>query len=156
MSTRSSISRQNIDGSFDLIYCHWDGYPSHNGRILYQHYQSPEKIAALLTLGDLSILGEMIGEKHAFESRKENWCTAYGRDRGESNTEAQHLADYDALQAMLEQSWTEWVYIYRLGDRKWYYTNNPSPTWFKCCGEQRQTELLTPKAWKQYEESAVG
>lgn len=149
MATRSSICRQNIDGSYDVVYCHNDGYPSHVGRVLYTHYRSRKKIAALLALGDLPTLGPEIGEKHPFDQREYNRCTAYGRDRGEHNTEARHFPDYDALSAMLEESWTEWVYIYRAGDRKWHYTNNPSRTWFKCCGEQRQTEYLTPKAWKQ-------
>jgi hypothetical protein len=149
MSTRSHICRQNTDGSYDVIYCHYDGYPSHNGRILYAHYHTPEQVAALLALGDLSKLGPHIGHKHAFEERAQHAtsCTAYARDLCEKGTEAQHLAEYDALAAMLQQSWAEWVYIYRLAERRWYYTNNPSPTWWKCCGPQRQTELLSPRAW---------
>ena len=29
-----------IGDQFIGIYCHWDGYPSHNGAILLHHYQS--------------------------------------------------------------------------------------------------------------------
>ena len=42
MSTRSHIGIWNEDGSLDVIYCHWDGYPSYNGAVLFHHYQEPE------------------------------------------------------------------------------------------------------------------
>jgi hypothetical protein len=162
MGTRSNIGIQNLDGSYDVIYCHWDGYPSHNGRILYEHYQDLKKIKQLIALGDLSSLGEKLGTKHPFdtimlteeqreahEKKYSTMCTAYGRDRGEKGTEARHYKNYDELCVMLEEAWTEWVYLYRVEDGKWYYTNNPSPTWFKCCGaEQMQTSRLTPEAWQ--------
>lgn len=149
MGTRSNIGIQNLDGSYDIIYCHWDGYPEHNGKLLYEHYQDIKKIRELIALGDLSSLGANIGKKHDFDKRVEGWCTFYARDRGETNVEAQHYATYDDLCKMLEEAWTEWVYLYRMEDGKWYYTNNPSPTWFKCCGtEQMQPSLLTPEAWQ--------
>jgi hypothetical protein len=148
VSTRSNIARENEDGSYDLIYCHWDGYPSNNGRILHEYYQDPAKIDELLKLGDLSNLGPQIGTKHDFEDRPDGECTAYGRDRGERNTESKHYTKKQLI-AMLKKSWTEWLYVYSVKDKKWYYTNNPSPTWFKCCGPQRKTEELTPKAWEE-------
>lgn len=147
MGTRSSIIRQNLDGSFDSIYCHWDGYPSNNGKILLNHYSDPAKIDALLALGDLSSLGEQIGEKHDFDTSPEGVCNFYGRDRGETDTNSKHFESADSLAAMLKESWTEWVYVFRVVDGKWYFTNNPSPTWFKCCGsEQRAMEELTEEA----------
>ena len=39
MSTRSHIGIWNEDGSLDVIYCHRDGYPAHNGAVLLHHYQ---------------------------------------------------------------------------------------------------------------------
>lgn len=172
MSTRSNIVMLNEDGSLESIYCHWDGYPSHNGRLLYENYTDPAKIRKLMKLGDISILGEEIGRKHAFDrfgkkkytpyqvTRKDGTkvggCTAYGRDRGETGTESTHYPNMEAMIAMLEEAWTEWVYYFRVADGKWYYCNNPSPTWFKCCGrEQMATAELTPDAWKEDEEKTV-
>ncbi len=150
MSTRSHIARENTDGSFDSIYCHWDGYPSHNGKLLLEHFQEPAKLAQLLALGDLSSLEPEIGSKHSFDTRVEGQCTAYGRDRGEKGTESKHYKTAASFARMLKQAWTEWVYIYRVTDGKWYFTNNPSPTWFKCCGtEQRATQELTMEACKE-------
>jgi hypothetical protein len=88
MATRSLIGKLNSDNTVDYIYCHWDGYVDNNGRILYEHYNTLEKVDALLALGDLSSLGNEIGEKHDFDFHfgkpGEDWCTAYGRDRGET------------------------------------------------------------------------
>ena len=106
MGTRSTIGVMNEDGTVTGIYCHWDGYPEHNGRILRDHYRTPDKIVKLIKLGDLSVLGPEIGRKHAFspfevpdaervayEVLTEDWCTAYGRDRGEKGTKAQKYKD---------------------------------------------------------------
>ncbi len=147
MGTRSTIARQNEDGSFDSIYCHWDGYPDHHGPILYGHYTDPAKVDALLALGSISSLGEEIGEKHNFDKSPNGQCNAYHRDRGEDFVPPEHHADADLFAQMLAESWTEWVYIFR-PDGKWYYTNNPSPTWFKLCGAQMAETELTPKAWE--------
>jgi len=57
MSTRSMIGMVEADNSVSAIYCHWDGYLSHTGKLLDQHYDSDVKIAELLAMGTLSILG---------------------------------------------------------------------------------------------------
>ena len=85
MATRSYIGVKNTDGTVDYIYCHFDGYPEHNGEILTKHYADMDKVNALMKLGDLNILGIEIGEKQDFDdyaNRNRNWCLAYGRDRG--------------------------------------------------------------------------
>jgi len=92
MATRSLIGKQNQDGSVTSIYCHFDGYPEHNGVILQEHYSTPVSVGELLALGNLSVLAEQIGGKQDFDNyatRNRNWCLAYGRDRGESNQHAQ-------------------------------------------------------------------
>ena len=86
MATKSLIGKLNSDNTVSYIYCHYDGYPEHNGVILQEHYDTPFKVDQLLALGDLSVLGEVIGEKQDFNNystRNNNWCLAYGRDRGE-------------------------------------------------------------------------
>ena len=89
MATRSHIGKLLDDGSIKYIYCHFDGYPEHNGEILKEHYKTEAKIDALLELGDISILGEEIGEKQNFHNKQSNnMCLAYGRDRGDTDIEA--------------------------------------------------------------------
>ena len=66
MGTRSAIAMKTEDG-IRSIYCHWDGYVDHNGRILKEFYSTDEKVKALLDLGDLSSLRQEIGEAHDFD-----------------------------------------------------------------------------------------
>ena len=89
MATRSNIGILNSDGTVAYIYCHFDGYLEHNGKILAEHYTTEAKVRELIMLGDLSILGPEIGKKQDFNgTRNKQWCLAYGRDRGESGTGA--------------------------------------------------------------------
>jgi len=87
MATRSTISIKE-NGKIRSIYCHWDGYPSNNGKILLEHYTTSEKINELINLGQVSILKENVNPdskvSHSFDNRQENVVVAYHRDRGES------------------------------------------------------------------------
>lgn len=48
MSTRCNIGYQKADGTFYMIYCHYDGYPKYVGKILVEHYSDSKKVDALL------------------------------------------------------------------------------------------------------------
>jgi hypothetical protein len=111
MATRSYIGVRNLDASVDYIYCHFDGYPSHNGNILTQHYQDMDKVNALMKLGDLSSLGQEIGEQQNFDTPRlsRSWCLAYGRDRGEKFDVSVKNGDF--LQLTTDQS-VDYVYIF--------------------------------------------
>lgn len=112
MGTRSKIGMMQEDGSVLGIYCHWDGYLSHNGQILQDHYRDATKIMELMELGSLSVLGPEIGQKHNFENRAEGAgiCTAYGRDRGEQDVDADHFPN---VHAFLSADWgQEYTYLY--------------------------------------------
>ena len=56
MATRSRIGLQLSDDSIVSVYCHYDGYPAYNGRILRTHYDTREKVEALVDGGDVSCL----------------------------------------------------------------------------------------------------
>ena len=125
MSTRSRIGILNSDGSVDSIYCHFDGYTSNNGKILVENYTNEAKIRELLSLGDLSSLGEEIGVKHpfdcphlygtpgyqAFKATYGNMCNAYGRDRGETGIESKHSANVESYLTIAE----EYNYLFYYG-----------------------------------------
>lgn len=103
MSTRSDIIVHRADGQWHRIYCHFDGYLEGVGKTLFNHYTGQKKIEQLLTLGNLSALGEEIGKKHpfdnppfylpggsslvenpayaAFKAKYGKWCRSYLRDR---------------------------------------------------------------------------
>ena len=108
MATRSYIGIRNADASVDYIYCHFDGYPEHNGKILTEHYSNINRVNELLNLGDLSVLGKFIGEKQDFDKRVVGNCLAYGRDRGESNVGKKNTG-YDKL--ITDQN-VDYVYVF--------------------------------------------
>lgn len=108
MSTRSYIGTRNTDGTVDHIYCHFDGYPEGVGAILIKHYTNPNRVNELMKLGDLSVLGKFIGEKQDFDKRIRDCCLAYGRDRGDANTEAiPHL-----FEEIIKDQMVDYVYIF--------------------------------------------
>ena len=60
MATRSTISIENLDGSINTIYCHYDGYISHNGVILQTKYNDRKLVEQLVSGGDISVLGSTV------------------------------------------------------------------------------------------------
>ena len=118
MGTRSRIGVMHGD-KLKSVYCHWDGYLDHNGRILLEHYNSA-KANQLVALGDLSSLAPEIGEKHDFDDRTacEGVCTFYGRDRGETGTEWTCHEDFVSFLEQCDSGCVEYYYIMR--DGVWY------------------------------------
>ena len=138
MGTRSRIGVMHGD-KVKSIYCHWDGYLSHNGRLLQDHYDSA-KANNLVALGDMSSLGRVIGEAHPFsphtnaedkalyEAAKEaGYCTFYARDRGETGTEFKVAHTFEEFVEQADGCGAEYYYIMK--DGVWYVgdTYNASP-----------------------------
>lgn len=128
MATRSTIALEYADGTVGQVYCHWDGYLENNGKILLNHYSDPFKLRDLLDLGDISSLGINVGRKHAFspfegdradhEAAVAEGCTTfYGRDRGETGTEARMFKSFEDYKANAQSE--EYNYILRK-DGNWY------------------------------------
>lgn len=137
MGTRSRIGVMHGD-KCKSVYCHWDGYLEHNGKILQEHYDSA-RANHLVALGDLSSLRPNIGEEHPFSSfdvdmSREDYdakfgdmCTFYGRDRGETGTEFQVDTDFKSFLERCDNCCAEYYYIMK--DGVWYVgdTYNSSP-----------------------------
>ena len=147
MSTRSQIAKMLPDGKVNSIYCHSDGYPSHNGELLLNHYNSEEKVDALLALGDLSFLDVNINPMAEAPARR-NWevdkdpnseggikirernavlTTHTFADPQEGVTIAYHrdrgedfhVGEYNSLEDFLKaEHWA--VYLYLWKDNKWH------------------------------------
>ena len=144
MSTRSRICEFDPKTqSARSIYCHFDGYPASVGRTLIEHYSAPWRVSALMDLGDLSSLEAFLSpdelndwrlerlsakpaHPHDFEHPWPNVTIAYGRDRGEEHVECDKIANASdvlsvARTAARRQSDAEFIYIYDLGKRAWYF-----------------------------------
>jgi len=134
MATRSTIALEFADGTVQQVYCHWDGYLANNGRILQEHYTDPFKLRELIDLGDISSLGESLGDKHSFDNphkygtpeyhaeaeRRRSITTFYGRDRGETGCEANKYKNVDEYFDCSQQE--EYDYILRniKGKATWF------------------------------------
>lgn len=123
MATRSAIGIKNEKGEIKAIYCHYDGYPEYNGRILVEHYKTREKVEELLALGDISSLDERVkpneNEVHSFENPLKNVTVAYHRDMGRELEEAETFNTIGELIAYF--NWSDYYYIFE--DGEWYLYN---------------------------------
>jgi hypothetical protein len=120
MATRSSISIIKEDGTVSQVYCHWDGYISHNGVILFTYYQDADKVKELVNLGDMSSLGSEIipTGNHSFDNPQDNVTVFFGRDRGEDDTKPNHFKDFKDF--LKKGNFQEYNYIYKEKTKKWY------------------------------------
>ncbi len=121
MSTRSLICEEIGEDKYKTIYCHWDGYLTHNGAMLLDHYNTKEKLEELLAIGNISELKPIINPEpnlpHSFDGeQQENVVIAYGRDGGEKNQESKILS----MRELQDYPWIEFVYIFDK-DGKWKY-----------------------------------
>lgn len=129
MATRSRIGVY-INGRVNSVYCHWDGYPQHNGDILLNHYNTA-KTLALIAEGDVSSLRPEIGEKHAFSQFDANisgeeydrlygdMTTFYQRDRGETGCDARISDSWEQFLEQVDGCGGEYYYIIK--DGVWYF-----------------------------------
>jgi hypothetical protein len=82
MSTRSRIG-VSVGSSIVSVYVHSDGYLRGVGKTLYENYNNEELANELVSYGDISQLGSVIGTQHNFNDRSVDQCTFYKRDRNE-------------------------------------------------------------------------
>ena len=106
MGTRSTIALEYADGTVEQVYCHWDGYVEHNGKILVEHYMDPFKVQQLVMLGGFSSLCATV---------EETAKTAYTR-RGDDLT-IESFGDVISYENGVQLE--EFNYILRR-DGKWY------------------------------------
>ena len=107
MGTRSRIGIQLKDYSIMSVYCHWDGYPSFNGRVLNEFYNTPEKVADLIDGGNISSLHTNAGWKN--ETLPETGPQYY-TSRGESIKENEPRVDDNIVEYLNDGE--EYAYIF--------------------------------------------
>jgi len=125
MSTRSLIGVLH-NNQYKAVYCHFDGYLSGVGKTLLNHYDAV-KADQLVALGDISSLGNEIGEKHDFDNCPKGVTNFYGRDRGEDDVS---FRKYDSAAEMISENVCI-DFIYVMHDGVWYvnYSNGNAAEW---------------------------
>jgi hypothetical protein len=152
MGTRSRIGVMHGD-NVKSIYCHYDGYLEGVGATLLKHYDSA-KANHIVALGDMSSLQAEIGEKHAFSKHdvpgievrvhNDEWCTFYGRDRGEKGVEFKVAQTFDEFLEQCYNCGAEYYYIMR--DGTWYcgdtYGSSPLSTKLTVLADALQAQTV--------------
>jgi len=141
MSTNANIGIIEPDGTVTAIYTHWDGYPSHHGPILLEHYTDEAKVRALIALGDISSLGPEIGEPHDFDTRDHSVCTAYHRDRQEPWADVKPTKVASVGEFLQGLGHAEYLYLWRHG--RWEFSAS------RKYNEASQLRELTPVDCKE-------
>ena len=121
MSTRAIIGIRNANRTITATYCHFDGYREGVGAKLKKHYTEREKIEKMISLGDMSCLGEFIepdpSKPHTFDNRQDNVCLYYGRDRGDKRTNPTNHKNSIEFKNYGVDTGAEYAYLYSNG--KW-------------------------------------
>ena len=116
MSTRSMIAIQDADGSCYAIYCHFDGYVSHMGKMLTTYFNDDEKAAELINNGELRSID--------ISSEDENVIV---REHFEQDFDKREIEYYDTVVDMLnafQNSDREYLYIWDDVIETWLYRKN--------------------------------
>ena len=103
MSTHSTIVTKQ--GGYIGIYCNFDGYPRHNGVILYNNYKTQAQVDALIKLGNLISLGKTPAS-----------CESYASEDGKMGENAPTRKS-SPHQIANEVGGEEYVYVFEGG--KW-------------------------------------
>ena len=119
MATRSTIAVEHNDGTISSVYSHWNGYPSWNGKVLIDNYNSLAIAEKLVALGSISSLAERLEptheEVHTFDNPVKGVTVFYHRDRGEELS-VYHFADMEAYRRDNDDE--DYNYLFTNGN--WY------------------------------------
>ena len=114
MSTSSLIALKEKDDKYTAVFCHFNGFPAGVGQTLAEHYNTVEKMKELLSLGYLFYLTNSIEKPagHSFEHPVEGYSVFYGRDRGQTNVEANVFNTLKDLLNYFSNGDCEYLYIF--------------------------------------------
>jgi hypothetical protein len=87
------------------VYCHYDGYLDHTGRMLLTHWDA-DKVNKLMELGDNSGIQESVEEMNFY------------KDRGETGVEAIQAHSFREFLDQVQSCFGEYYYVMR--DGVWY------------------------------------
>lgn len=120
MATRSLIGKYtNNNTTWEYIYCHWDGYPENNGKILIENYTTEEYVDKLLELGDLVSLGKYPA-KTSDKMEDEDITIAYHRDRHQEKTlPIETDASMNNILGCIHSTGCDYGYIFNPKTEKW-------------------------------------
>jgi hypothetical protein len=122
MATRSVIAVRTGTARkprYLAVYCHYDGYPSHQLPILQEHHNSPAAALNLVAGGDISCLRTNLGWDR--ETRPETGPLYYA-ERGEHGVDPRVFTDIERLLESYRLSGCEHSYVF-VPKQGWVHTD---------------------------------
>ena len=110
MSTRSNIVLLRDNGSCSAIYCHYDGYLEHNGKMLLDNYTSTKDVKALISLGNIKSLKPTIDE-----IAEEEYTEGH-----------QSFPSLRAYMSQVDTLFIEFIYLWSEEDESWWVSRSAS------------------------------
>ena len=135
MGTRSFITIKHKDNTYSGVYCHWNGYPDWNGKILTKDYQARSKVVDLIDGGDMSCLktnqtwDSTLDENDNYTNTREEQPLYY-YERGETDDGTvypKHFKTHQQMYKYAKNCCCE--YIYTFDD-----TVGEDQPWWSYCG----------------------
>ena len=126
MATRSAIGYALPNGKVRAVYCHWDGYPTHQLPILEASYNSVRKVQALIRPGSMSSLRTPQLWNSTYDSATSTYTPSrdpqplYHHERGDGETPVTS----DNPEALWRNHGCEHLYVYRTGYGWFHYELN--------------------------------
>jgi hypothetical protein len=111
MATRSLIAIEKQNDVYDAVYCHFDGYLQHNGKVLLENYTTEEKVNELISKGEMSGLKETVDK-----------CEFYTQ-RGEDLHVTKDIS-YTDLREKAQDMGCEYIYVFFPAEGTWQYSED--------------------------------
>jgi hypothetical protein len=106
--TRSQVGVIGRNGKIISAYVHYDGYPSNMKPGLKKHMKSDKDVLKLIKMG---------GARGIFDDKEIEYYKTGQPQKGDSKDVAGYIKDADS------KNGAEFVYLYNMKDKKWYYAD---------------------------------
>lgn len=120
MGTHAMIAIQNVDLTIDSVFCHYDGYLSYTGILLYTIYNNENKIRELLSYGNMKSLHKDLPDSQS------NECMQQSKDMTEFLKHAKSFGSN---------------LIYVFSDNEWSYKFTNDDKWIKLCDMDKRLKI---------------
>ena len=114
--TRSQVGVIGRNGKIISAYVHYDGYPSNMKPGLKHHMKSDKDVLKLIKMG---------GARGIFDDKDIEYHKAGQPQKGDSKDIESYIKDAD------RSNGAEFVYLYNMKDKKWYYADTYKDTELK-------------------------
>ena len=114
--TRSQVGVIGRNGKIVSAYVHYDGYPSNMKPGLKHHMKSDKDVLKLIKMG---------GARGIFDDKDIEYYKSGQPQKGDSKDVAGYIKDADS------KNGAEFVYLYNMKDKKWYYADTYKDTKLK-------------------------